>query len=368
MLSKISPGAERHGMEHLFYSLMTLVMQWYKPRYNARLQIQAAQIRMLRTRIKANRIVPTPAEKSELLRLGRELDDDIVDVMYIVQPRTYRKWLRQTVQGIVFKPSGRPRTPKATIDLVLRMAQENIRWGYRKIVGELKKLGISIGTTTVRQILKDSDIHPDPGKAFKKPDVPWTTFVHAHIDSMVSTDFFTKRVYTLRGVFTAYTLMFIHLGTRKVFCSPATLNPNEEWVMQQTRNANMWLQDLGVKPRFLVHDRDTKYPKAFREFWKSEDVRCIRIPLRAPKANAFSETWIESYKRECLNQFICFDLAQLDYITKTWLRYYNFRRPHRGIGMNNEVLDERFEPQLRGTVRCEEQLGGLIKTYYREAA
>ena len=132
----------------------------------------------------------------------------------------------------------------ATVNLVLRMAEENLRWGYRKIVGELKKLGIRISKTTVRKILKDSDIHPLPDKAFKKPTVPWTTFVHAHMDSMVGCDFFTKRVYTLRGVFTAYMLVFIHLGTRKVYCSAPTYHPNGDWVMQQARNANMWLDDM----------------------------------------------------------------------------------------------------------------------------
>ena len=254
------------------------------------------------------------------------------------------------------------------MNLVLRMAEENLRWGYRKIVGELKKLGIRIGATTVRQILKDSGVYPAPDKAFKKPAVPWTTFVHAHMDSMVATDFFTKRVYTLRGVFTAYMLVFIHIGTRKVYCSPPTYHPDGKWVMQQARNANMWLEDMGVKPRFLVHDRDRLFPNEFREFWKSGGVRCIRIPIKAPRANAFAETWIESFKREALNSFICFGLDQLDYIKTTWVTYYNTLRPHRGLGMNNEVLDEEFQPQIHGTVRCKHQLGGLIKSYHRQAA
>ena len=138
--------------------------------------------------------------------------------------------------------------------------------------------------------------------------------------------------------------------------------------MQQTRNASMWLDDMGVKPRFLIHDRDRKYPDQFKAFWKSEGVRCIPIPLKAPRANAFTETWIESLKRECLNYYMCFSEDQLDYILTTWVRHYNSERPHRGIGMNNEVLDKEFKPQLEGAVRCKQQLGGIIKSYYREAA
>ncbi len=139
--------------------------------------------------------------------------------------------------------------------------------------------------------------------------------------------------------------------------------------MQQARNANMWFEDIGVKPRFLVHDRDTKFTKRFRDFWKEQSgTRCVRIPLKAPKANAFAETWIEGGKRECLNAFICFGLDQLDYIKTTWVAHYNSRRPHRGTGMNNEVPDETFEPRHREPVRCKQELGGIIKSYYREAA
>jgi putative transposase len=355
-------------MDRLVFSLLTLVLQWFRPRYNAHLQLLQAQIRILRSRIDVSRIVPTPQEKAELLRLGALVGHDVAEVMHVVQPETYRKWVRQSKRGVVFKPSGRPRIPMATVNLVLRMADENLRWGYQRIVGELKKLGIKIGTTTVKQILRGSGIHPAPDKAFKKPAVPWTTFVHAHMDSMVGCDFFTKRIYGLRGVLTAYVLVFIHLGSRKVYCSPATFNPTGDWVMQQTRNANMWLDDMGAKPRFVIHDRDRKYPSEFKAFWRSEDVRSIPIPLKAPRANSFTESFLETPKREALNYFMCFGLDQLDYILKIWISHYNTLRPHRGIGMKNEVLDKTFVPQSHGVVRCRQQLGGLIKSYYREAA
>ena len=65
---------------------------------------------------------------------------------------------------------------------------------------------------------------------------------------------------------------------------------------------------------------------------------------------------------------MCFSLGQLDRISSTWVTYYNTLRPHRGIGMKNEVLDETFRPQEHGVVRCKSQLGGIIKSYYREAA
>ena len=323
---------------------------------------------MLRNRIDVSRIVPTPEEKAELLRLGAMMDHDVGDVMQIVQPKTYRRWLRESRNEAPLKRSGRPRIPEATRELVVRLARENIFWGYRRIVGELKKLGCRIGATTVRQILVDTGLNPWPHKAIKNPPMQWMTFVHANIDSIVACDFFSKKVYTLRGVFHAYVLVFIHLGSRKVYASPPTYSPNGDWVMQQACNAAMWMEDEGINARFLIRDRDGKYPHAFDAFWKEADVRPIKIPPRAPMANAFCESFIGTTKREVLNHFICFSRGQLDYILRVWLKHYHEQRPHRGVGRDNTVLDETFVPQTEGRVRCKTDLGGILKSYYREAA
>ena len=101
----------------------------------------------------------------------------------------------------------------------------------------------------------------------------------------------------------AYVLVFVHLGSRKVFASLATYSPNQEWVVQQCRNMSMWMEEEGIKARYLIHDRDTKFSLHFREFWKSEGVRCLRIPIRAPKANAYVESFIGKIKQECLDYF-----------------------------------------------------------------
>lgn len=82
-------------MDHLFFSLLTRVLQWFRPRYNVHLQLLQAQIRMLRSRIDVSRIVPTPEEKAELLRLGAQVGHDVSEIMHVVQPETYRKWVPQ---------------------------------------------------------------------------------------------------------------------------------------------------------------------------------------------------------------------------------------------------------------------------------
>jgi putative transposase len=160
------------------------------------------------------------------LRWGAMFDHSIQEVLVIVQLATYRHWLSQRRRGRPFKRSGRPRITEELRQLVRRMATENVLWGYRRIVGELKKLDLYLGASTVKRILLDFGVYPAPEKAKKNPPLPWSTFVHAHLDSMVACDFFSKPVWTLRGKIDAYMLMFIALGSRKVYCSTSTRHPD----------------------------------------------------------------------------------------------------------------------------------------------
>jgi putative transposase len=134
--------------------------------------------------------------------------------------------------------------------LVRHLGRENIQWGYRRIVGELRKLGAYITHNTVKKILLEDGIHPTPEKIMKKPPVPWTTFVSAHMESLIACDFFTKPIHTPTGKHFAYSLIFIHLGSRRVYCSSSTYHPDTQWVIQQARNVTMWLEDIGVEPKY----------------------------------------------------------------------------------------------------------------------
>jgi len=130
------------------------------------------------------------------------------------------------------------------------------------------------------------------------------------------------------------------------------VRPDGDWVTRQARDAASWLDEMGVAPRHLVHDRDGKYPGRFGPFWKTEGVRCLRIPPRAPQANAFCECFVGRLKRECLDHLLRLGQSQPRRILAAWLRHYNTRRPHQGFGMRNMVLDKTFEPQTPGPVRC----------------
>ncbi|MEO5368871.1 MAG: hypothetical protein H7833_02200 [Magnetococcus sp. DMHC-1] len=196
--------------------LLVLVAHLFSPRHNARIRLLKAQIRILRSRVPGKTIKPSPAEKSELLRLGAVCGHDIDNLMEIVRPSTYRRWLCQTNKGQPFKRIGRPHLTKELRDTAVRMAKENLLWRYRRIVGEIKKLGLYAGANTVKRILTEAGIHPTPKKEKKKPPLPWLTFIKAHMESIVATDFFSKDIFTPLGKRTAYVLVFIHLGSRRV--------------------------------------------------------------------------------------------------------------------------------------------------------
>ena len=348
--------------------LLVFLNQFFLPRHNAQLRLLKAQIAILRARIPTQRIILSPAEKAELIRLGEECGHDIDGLMEVAKPATYKRWLAQMRDGRRFQTVGRPRLTQELRDVVIRIGSENLLWGYKRIAGELKKLGLYAGANSVKRILSEAGIHPSPERRKKKPALPWTTFIRAHMETMVACDFFSKTVFTLRGPRTAYVLMFIHLGSRRVFCSAPTYAPDSAWVTQQARNTLMWCEEQGITPDFLIRDADTKFSASFDTVWESEAARVIQIPHRAPNANAFAESFIGTIKRECLDFFICFSRSQLDYILRTWVRHYNVERPHRGRDIGNNVLQVDFRPVRDGPIRRNRQLGGIVTSYTRDAA
>ncbi len=347
--------------------LLVFLNQVFMPRHNAQLRLLKAQITILRARIPAQRIILSPAEKSELLRIGEECGHDVDGLMEGTKPATYKRCLAQMRAGRPFQAVGRPRLMQDLRDVVTRIGAENLLWGYKRIAGALKKLGLSAGANSVKRILNEAGIHPSPERR-KKPALPWTTFIRAHMESLVACDFFSKAVFTLRGPRTAYVLIFIHLGSRRVFCSAPTYAPEKAWVTQQARSTLMWCSNQRINPRFLIRDADTKFSTSFDAVWASEGARTIQIPHRAPDAHAFAESFIGTVKRECLNLFACFSRSQLDYILRTWVRHYNIERPHRGRDIGANVLQVDFRPVRDGPIRRKRQLGGIVTSYTRDAA
>jgi putative transposase len=357
-------------VNHAIFMLAMLTSQYFEPRFNAYLKLLIYQISMLRSRIEQFKIVPITEERTQLLKLGAELNHQVDGLMFVVKPKSYRRWLSERNKGKVWKNVGRKRTPEAVLNLLKRMAEANETWGFRRIVGELKKLGIRIGETTARDALKQMDIYPDPTKGEGKKNLRWKKFLAANAESILATDFFSKPVWAPWEMkYDLYYLAFIHLKTRRAFCSYGTYHPDDEWVTQQCRNARMWAEEEGINVKFLIQDRDKKFSgKKFIGFWKGTDVKRIRTPIRAPMANAHIECWIGTLKKEVLNQIVGLNRRQINYVVHTWVKHFNTRRPHRGEGIGNTVLDVDFKPQTKGEIRCEQKLGGLITEWYRDEA
>ena len=256
---------------------------------------------------------------------------------------------------------GRPRTAGEIRDLILRLAQENT-WGYTRILAELRKLGImAVSRTTVRNMLAEAGLPPTP----ERGRTGWDHFVRRHLDTLVACDFFTKEVWTPLGKRMAYALVFLHVGTRKVFVSSPTFHPHTRWVTQQARNTLLRLEAEGHRATILIHDRDTKFSRSFREVFASEGIRVKPLPVRSPNLNGHCEAWIGNLKRECLNHFTCFGLSHVAYLLREYAVHYNTERPHRSMG--NKPLTP-TQPVRDGPIRCRARLGGVLHHYYREAA
>jgi putative transposase len=358
------------------YVLLHLLQEAASARRDARIRFLKAQVEILRRKLGGNRVIPSPDERLRLLAIGGELKHSVADLIGIVTPATYSRWVVEQREGRKPKPVGRPKIARNLCELVKRLAKENAGWGYRRILGELRKLRLRIGRSSVRRILKEAGLTPSPHRRGRADETVWRKFIRLHVNTLVACDFFTKSVVTPLGTRLAFCLAFIHVGTRKVFVSPSTYEPHEEWVKQQGRNLLMWLDENKLSATHLVHDRDTKFSLAFQRQMFDAGIRRVRTPLLAPDANAFAESWIGSLKRECLNHFACFGLRHLDHIVQAFAKFHNELRPHQSLG-NRTLPEAATGPPIElpstpapnlGRVRCTRLLGGLLRHYEREAA
>src|SRR5438067_2173785 len=207
----------------------------------------------------------------------------------------------------------RPLDP-AVRELVLRLGRENPRWGCVRIQGELRKLGIWVGATTIRSILRRSGVGPVP----RRTGPSWAEFLRAQANGILACDFFTVETAWLR---TLYVLFWIEHGSRRVHLAGVTANPDCPWVSQQARNLAIdeRLEDMG----FLIHDRDTKFCGSFDAIVRSEGVQVIETPLRAPRANAVAERWVRTVRNECLDHLLVLGRRHLEQILRAYLAHYN---------------------------------------------
>jgi putative transposase len=197
---------------------------------------------------------------------------------FFVSPKTLLRWHRELVRWKWARYSkrrvGRPPLRAEVQELILRLARENPRWGYKRIQGELLKLGINVLATAIRGLLVGRGLGPAPRRA----GTTWLQFLAQQASSMVACDFFTIETVWLKRI---YVLVFIELATRRVHLAGCTTNPDRAWVIQQERNFTFHLDERAQLLRFLIHDRDAKFCGSFDEVFATEGLQMVRTPIRA---------------------------------------------------------------------------------------
>jgi putative transposase len=273
------------------------------------------------------RLQLAPADRALLAAFSRVLPRRMWRRSLLVRPATLLRWHRELVARRWTYPHrpGRPPTPAEVRALVLRLARENPSWGYRRIQGELVGLGIKLAASTVWSILKEAGIEPAPRRA----EQSWAEFLRAQAASILECDFLTVDTLFLKRF---YVLFFIELATRRVHLAGVTTNPDGRWVSQQARNMLMQVDDEGIHPRVLVRDRDNKFTRDFDEVFRSEGIRVLKAPVRAPKARAHAERWVGTVRRECLDRLLILGRRHLRHVLTGHLAHYNNHRPHRSLG------------------------------------
>jgi len=286
----------------------------------------------------------------------------IGDALLIVKPETLVRWHRAIVRrhwGLLSrrKPGRPPEITPEMEQLVLRIARENPRMGYGKIAGEMRKLVYSrFGRTSVKRILNQHGLTPETRRG---RGLGWLQFLSHYGQFIWASDFCTVTTATLR---TYYVVFFLDIGTRRIIHWNASASPDEAWVAQQFRNLSVISDDL---PRYLIHDRDSKYTLHGDSLLEDVGTEVIRLPVRSPDLNGYAERWIRSLRQECLDRIIILNEAHLRWVLREYVRYYNQRRPHQSLGhLSPEALPEY---PCHGEIVSRPVLGGLINDYCRLA-
>jgi len=249
----------------------------------------------------------------------------------LVTPGTLLAWHRKLIKRrwtYLHRP-GRPRISQEISDLVLRLARDNPAWGYRRVHGELCRLGHHVSDATVRRILRTRRRTPAP----RKVDTSWRAFLRIQAQGLLACDFFHVDTIFLKRL---YVLFVMEVTTRHVHILGVTTNPHGPWTAQQARNLQM-------------------------------DLKVVKTPPRTPRADCYAERWIRTARAECTDRMLIYHERHLRSVLGGYAGHYNRHRPHQSRQQRPPDRDERSSAPLNLPVHRRKVLGGVINEYHRAA-
>ncbi|MDT0549409.1 integrase core domain-containing protein [Streptomyces lonegramiae] len=329
------------------------------------------QIMVLERQLGKGRVRFAPSDRAFLAALLHRLPMDVLrGVRLVVRPDMVLRWhrgilARRHAAASQPKRSGRPRTVHSVRALVLRLARENPSWGYRRLHGELLVLGVKVAASTVWEILREAGIDPAP----ERSSSTWADFLRSQAEALLACDFF--KTVTLSGA-RMYVLAVIEHASRRIRVLGATAHPNSAWVAQAAKNLVMDLEDVGCRARYMIRDRDGKFPDLFDAVLADAGIEVVLSGVRMPRMNSIMERWVQTCRRELLDRTLIWNHRHLLHALREFEQFYNTHRPHQGIA-NARPLHPLPAPiddpdtLARLDIRRRDRLGGLLHEYQHAA-
>jgi putative transposase len=352
-----------------FRFLLVAVAGWMNQHQLQIIDYLREENRVLREQLGGRRLRFNDDQRCRLAAKAKRLGGKLLaEVATIVTPETllawHRKLIAQKYDGSRKRGAGRPRTAGEIEALVVRMAEENRDWGYRRIQGALSNLGHEIARSTIAEILERHGIEPAPERSRK---TTWKEFLSRHWELIVAADFFTVEVWTRRGLQRFMVLFFIELSTRKVEIAGIATVANGLWMSQIGRNLTDAVDGILNGKSYLIHDRDPLFTAEFLNMLAVTGVKSVKLPPRSPNLNAHAERFVRTIKESCLDRMILFGDDSLRTAIQNFITHYHTERNHQGLA-NRLISPEVGHLAKTGVIQRRERLSGMLNYYYRQAA
>jgi len=309
-----------------FNFLIISIAGWMNQRQQQVIEYLIEENRVLREQIGNRRMCFTDNQRCRLAVKAKRLSRKVLaQVATIVTPETLLAWHRKLIakkyDGSKYRSPGRPPTAADISALVVRMAEENRGWGYRRIQGALSNLGHIVARTTIANILRRHGIEPVPERSRK---TTCEEFLTRHWDQIVATDFFTMEVWTCSGLTRFIVLFFMDLSTRRVQIGGIASLANGLWMVQIARNLTDAVDGFFAGKRYLIHDRDPLYTREFLATLATVGIESVKLPPQSPNLNAYAKRFVRTIRENCLGQMIFFGEDALRNTIREFVTHYNY--------------------------------------------